>query len=99
MRATFTTEYIYDGSEGFKNRQEKMCAILEIKPKSDNMVGQLSGILSGLDLAESDIKRWIEEQSNELSKVTTVEFRIVWLLEGGDIICKKIIPSSKTLKP
>ena len=97
MRATFTTEYIYDGDEGFIERAAKMCEVMDIKmdTKGGNMIGQLTGILSGLDLAEEDIKRWMEEKVHELSKITIVPFRIVYLLEGGDLILKQVYVRSK----
>ena len=100
MRAAFTTEFIYDGAKGFEERANKMVDILSVGGDyvaplgGGNMVGQLSGITRGLDLAEEDIRRWLLEMCYELSKVTIVPFRIVWLLEGGDLICKEIIPSS-----
>jgi len=94
MRATFTTNFIYDGSDAFLYRKEKMCEILNIKMdlKGSSMIGQLSGILSGSDLGETDIRRWIEEQCYELHKITKVPFKIVYLLEGGDIVIKEINP-------
>ena len=93
MRATFTTEFIYDGVEGNRERYEKMCNALGVKPTErmgGNMIGQISGITSGSDLAESDIKRWIEEMCYEVEKIAIVEFNIAWLLESGDIIIKHI---------
>lgn len=95
MRATFTTEFIYDGADGFLERKAKMCEALDIKMdlRGGNMIGQLSGITKGLDLAEEDIRRWLLEMCHELSKITIVQFKIVWLLEGGDLICKEIHPS------
>lgn len=100
MRAAFTTEFIYDGVEDYLERRTKLCEILDVKPnsKSGNMVGQISGLTKGLDLAESDIKRWIDEMAYELSKVTIVPFKIVWLFEGGDIVIKEIVPLSKERK-
>ena len=94
MRSTFTTEFIYDGSDGFLERKAKMCERLDIKldTKSGNMIGQLSGVLKGSDLAEEDIRRWLSEMCYELEKITIVPFKIVWLLEGGDIIIKEIKP-------
>ncbi len=92
MRATFTTEFIYDGVEGNIERYTKMCEALGVKPKEGyrHMIGQISGITSGSDLGESDIKRWIEEMCYEVEKLAIVEFSIVWLLESGDIIIKHI---------
>lgn len=92
MRATFTTNFIYDGSEGYLERKERLCKILNISSdnKAGNMIGQLSGILSGSDLGETDVKRWLEEQCYDLYQVTQVPFTIVYLLEGGDIIIKNI---------
>ena len=98
MRATFTTEYIYDGDKGYFERKVKMCEILNIEAKEENMVGQLSGILSGLDLSEEDVRRWLEEQVYELGKITIVPFGIVYLLEGGDLIYKKVYSYSKEKK-
>jgi len=92
MRATFTTEYIYDGADGYEKRQKEMVDILSGHASSKNMIGQISGIISGSDLAESDIKRWMDEQCWDLCKITIVPFRIVWLLEGGDLICKEVCP-------
>lgn len=99
MRATFTTEFIYDGSKGYLERKDKMMEILEegeLKLERNNhmgsMIGQISGITSGLDLVESDIKRWIDEQYWDLCRITIVPFKIVWLLEGGDIFIKEVIP-------
>ena len=100
MRATYTTEFIYDGAVGYLERKDKLMEVLEAgerKMERDNhmgnMIGQISGITSGLDLAESDIKRWIDEQYWDLCKITIVPFRIVWLLEGGDLICKEVTPT------
>lgn len=90
MRATFTTEYIYDGSEGQQERSDKMRDVLMAEKKNSNYIGQISGITSGSDLSEQDIKGWIDEMCYELSKVTIVPFKIVWLLESGDIIIKEI---------
>lgn len=99
MRATFTTEFIYDGSEGFEERKQQMVEILNSgqaykpeQPKGGNMIGQLFGVTSGLDLAENDIKSWIEDMCAELRVVTKVEFKIVWLFEGGDILIKTVVP-------
>ncbi|HEX9060868.1 MAG TPA: hypothetical protein VF941_11870 [Clostridia bacterium] len=98
MRATFTKEFIYDGSKGFQKRREKLFRILSSTEgyiplpefRGGNCMGQISGIISGLDLAESDIRRWIEEQRWECAYITKVPFRIVWLLEGGDVIIKDV---------
>lgn len=95
MRATFTTEYIYDGSDGFEIRAKKMAEVLGIEWRGRNMIGQLSGITKGLDLVEEDIRRWLEEMCFDLEKITLVSFKIVWLLEGGDLICKEIKPVLK----
>ena len=99
MRATFTTEFIYDGAKGYEGRKNKMMEVLEqgeLKLERNNRggmtLGQMAGITSGLDLAESDIKRWIEEQYWDLCRITKVPFKIVWLLEGGDLICKEVFP-------
>jgi hypothetical protein len=97
MRATFTTEFIYDSSEGFEERAQELLDILtstqgasHSKWKGGNAIGQLSGVASGLDLAESDTTRWIEEERWECARVTKVPFKIVWLLEGGDVIIKDV---------
>lgn len=94
MRATFTTDFIYDGRDGYLERKAKMCEVLEIKMdlSGGSCIGQLSGVTKGLDLAERDIKTWIEEMCYELRKVTLVPFKAVWLLEGGDVLIKEIIP-------
>jgi hypothetical protein len=100
MRATYTTEFIYDGADGHSDRKDKMMEVLEAgeikKLERDNhmgnMIGQISGITSGLNLDESDIKRWIDEQCWDLCKITIVPFKIVWLLEGGDVIIKEVTP-------
>jgi hypothetical protein len=103
MRATFTTEFIYDGIEGFDDRKDKMMEVLEAGENKlnrnnhmGNMIGQIAGITHGLDLEESDIKRWIEEQYWDLCRITKVPFKIVWLLEGGDTIVKQVSPLSQT---
>ena len=97
MRATFTTEFIYDGSDGFLERKAKLCEALDAKMdlNGGNMIGQIHGITSGLDLAEEDIRRWLLEMCWELMRITKVPFKIVWLLEGGDIIVKQIEPIKK----
>ena len=56
------------------------------------MLGQIFGVTSGLNLDESDIKGWIEEMVQELTVITKVEFKIVWLFEGGDILIKTVVP-------
>lgn len=93
MRATFTTDFIYDFQEGWVGRRTKMCEILGgyASSKGGDMIGQISGITKGLDLSEQDIRDEIEELAFELHKVTGIPFRIVWLLEGGDLICKEIM--------
>ena len=85
MRAIFTTEFLYDGSENFNVRAKKMATTLETKwnVRNGGMIGQISGITRGLDLAEEDIRRWLLEMCYEL----------IWLLEGGDLICKEIKPN------
>ena len=85
MRATFTTDFIYDGQDGYLERKAKLCDVLDIKMdlQGGTMIGQLSGITSGLDLAL--------EMCYDLSKIMIGPFRIVWSLEGGDLICKEII--------
>lgn len=95
MRATFTTEFIYDGSENFNVRAKKMATTLETKwnVRNGGMIGQISGITRGLDLAEEDIRRWLLEMCYELEKITIMPFKIIWLLEGGDLICKEIKPN------
>ena len=95
MRATFTTDFIYDGSDGYLERKYKMCEVLDVKMNLNGgiMVGQISGITKGLDLAEEDIRRWLLEMCYELGKITRVPFKIVWLFEGGDVLCKEINPS------
>ncbi len=96
MRATFTTEFIYDGAEGWNERKKKMVDILSVHypvdTSSGTCIGRISGVLSELDLAEEDIRRWLLEICYDLAKVTKVPFKIVWLLEGGDLICKEIQP-------
>lgn len=92
MRATFTTEFIYDGSDGYLERKAKMCEILNTKMdlKSGTVIGQISGITSGLDLEEEDIRRWVLEFCYELMRITIIPFKIVWLFENGDVLMKKI---------
>ncbi len=94
MRAAFTTEFIYDGVEGYLERKAKMCQILdaEMDLQGGNMIGRIAGITKGLDLAEEDIRRWLLEMCWELARVTKVQFKIVWLLEGGDVLIKEIHP-------
>ncbi len=97
MRATFTTEFIYDGSDGYQKRGKDMKDILMVKMElmGGSMIGQIAGITSGLDLSEYDIKEYIDEMVLDLSKVTKVPFKIVWLFEGGDILIKEIVPNAK----
>ena len=102
MRATFTTEFIYDGADGYEDRKDKMMEVLEggeskmeRNNKMGSMVGQICGITHGSDLGETDIKRWIDEMCYDLYKITIVPFKIVWLLESGDIIIKDIKSSTK----
>ena len=99
MRATFTTEFIYDGTDGFLERKAKMCEVLDIKMdlKGGSCIGQLAGIISGLSLAEEDINRWLNEQVYKLAKITVVPFRIVYLFEGGDLVCKNVWVKKKDL--
>ena len=82
MRASFTTEFIYDGTDEFLTRRTKMVKILEAdkEHKGGNMIGRITGLTSGLDLAEEDIRRWLSEMCYELSKITIIPFKIVWLL-------------------
>ena len=101
MRATFTTEFIYDGSDGYRKRYRTICEILGApreKTRKRNMIGQIFGITNGMDISEEDIRRWIEEICHDLAKITIVQFRIVWLLEGGDLLCKEINPISQNNK-
>lgn len=97
MRATFTTSFIYDGGPGFEDRKYTMCEILSIpiENRCHSMIGQLSGIVSGSDLEEDDIRMWIDEQCRDLRKITTIPFKIVYLLEGGDILIRDIQPYEK----
>jgi len=95
MRAAFTTEFIYDGAEGFEKRARKIAKVLDVEWQGKNIVGQLSGVTGGLDLAEEDIRRWLLEMCYELGKITIVSFKIVWLLQGGDIIIKEITPNDQ----
>lgn len=97
MRASFTTEFIYDCTNGYKDRWLKLVEILDAdkEHKGGSCLGRITGITRGLDLAEEDIRRWVEEMSYEMSKITIVPFKIVWLLEGGDLLCKEIKPFQK----
>lgn len=98
MRATFTTDFIYDGSEGYQERGKEIQSILtstegnrpQAPLRGGNVIGQIAGICSGSDLSESDLKRWIDEMAVDCGKITKVPFKIVWLLEGGDVIIKEI---------
>lgn len=97
MRACFTTEFIYDGSKGYQDRGIEMCKVLDVpcNISGGNMIGQIAGILSGLDLAENDIRTQLEDQAIDLCKITLIPFKIVYLLEGGDIVVKEIFPMGK----
>ncbi len=92
MRATFTTSFIYDADTGHKERANEMAKVLGISWEEKNMIGVMSGITSGLDIAELDIRRWINEMCFELKDITIVPFKVAWLLEGGDVIIKEIKP-------
>lgn len=93
MRATFTTEFIYDGAEGYLDRRAKIYEVLGCKVDmgGGNVIGQLAGVTKGLDLSEEDVRRYIDEICNELYHIAKVDFKIVWLLEGGDIIIRNIL--------
>lgn len=91
MRAAFTTSFIYDSSNGWHERYVRLCEIFGAKPERRNIIGQIAGVISGSDLSETDIKRWIDDDCFEASKVTLANFDVVYLLESGDIIIKKVI--------
>ena len=86
MRATFTTDFIYDTGEGYIERENQLCNILGVEPKNGTVIGQISWVIKGVDLSENDIKEDISQIVNELQGISMVDFKIVWLLEAGDII-------------
>lgn len=100
MRATFTTSFIYDGLDGYRDRFKKLAEVLEVKHehRGGGCVGQLSGITCGLDLGEHDVRRYIDEIVSNLHKISYVSFKIVWLLEGGDIIIREILEKPQQTK-
>ena len=97
MRATFTTSFIYDGADGYLDRKAKLCEVLDVEMdlKGGIMIGQISGITKGLDLDESDIHEYIKEMCHDLYGISIVDFRIVWLFEGGDIEIREIFGKPK----
>lgn len=99
MRATFTTSFIYDGSEGYQERKSKMVDELTSsesyhpeQPNGGSMIGQIFGVTSGLGTSEFDIREEIEAHVLELETITIVPFKIAWLFESGVILIKEISP-------
>ena len=98
MRATFTTSFIYDGREGYQERRDSIVKILGDEfgntviqdGKKKNMIGQIAGVTKGLDLGEEDIRQEIQEICCKLWKIKTVPFYIVWILEGDEVVVRRI---------
>ena len=90
MRSTFTSEFIYDAAPGWEQRGKKMATVLGIKFLPKNILGQLSGVLKCSDGSETETRQWIEEIVTQLVPITIVPFKIVWLLECGDVIIKEV---------
>lgn len=92
MRASFTTEFIYDGLEGYLDRYEKLVEVFnsDREYKGGNMIGRITGLTKGLDLGEQDIRDYIDEMCKEAYGIAKVPFKIVWLFESGDVIIREI---------